>query len=63
MGQLTGTQRFAIGLLLMCFAGLMAVWSGGTAIRTGNPLLWVFCGAFCLMIVVIMSFITSKEVR
>jgi hypothetical protein len=63
MGQLTGTQRFAIGLVLMCGSALMAVWSGRTAFDTGNPLLLVFCGAFCLMIVVILKFITSKEVR
>jgi hypothetical protein len=56
-------QKFAIGLVLMCGSALMAVWSGRSAFDTGNPLLWVFCGAFCLMVVVVLKFITSSEVR
>ena len=63
MGKMSSTQRYAIGLALMCFSGLMAVWSGATAKDTGNPLLWIFCGVFSLMVVVILSFMSNLEAR
>jgi len=39
----------------------MALWAGVSARETGQVVLWVFCGVFALMIVVILSFISNLE--
>ena len=58
---MTNNQKYGMGMVLMCFSALMAVWTGVVAKDTGNLILWVFAGAFGLMIVLIFSYITNME--
>lgn len=51
MNELKSGQRFAVGLLSMCFSALMFVWALLTAIHESSVLFGLFAGVFGVMAV------------